>query len=253
MIELSEEDTEFRKTFSYVYSVFQKRPFVSNDEFSRIYWFNSILSELVDLGVTDRITTTRHLKSRSAKVHSSKTVIKGLEKVSLSKYLILSINRLYSIQFMIQYPIKESWSHHGVFFLLQNTVNSKIKSHFNYNNSTLDKAVWIDIKRFCNMVFGFVNETGSALAVSDNEFCVNTFKSKASEYFLKYFNRNQIVVMDVDTVLLSTTLKDYKEEHDVSKTLHENSLLVLEGCSDHKTGLDTLNRICRRHFIDIIH
>lgn len=250
MNEVSEAEQKFKMTFASMYKVFKERPFVQENEFSKIFWFNSILEDLLPFGVTDSIRSSHYDQRKSRNTGPLTRQKSILREVSFSSYTVLTINQLYNMQFVVQYPTKEDWSHHGVFFMLQNMVNSNIKSQFFNRENDLDRSVWVDMKRFCNMVFGFVNSKESNLAVSDFVFDVSDFKSRPNQWFLGLFDITKVVLIDVDTVVLCTGYNEFKEKFPYKfYTLPE---LRLIGCSENKTGVRELNWFCRRQSVDIL-
>lgn len=253
------ENQKFNEFFDCIYPIFkdnQLKPLSditlegrpAYDYIDRIQWFNQILREFVKFGVSLNIQTNKHKKSRSSSAFSSKTSIKLFDEISLSKYIVLDVYNLYTIQFINQYPKVEYWSHQMVLPLLEYIENGKIKSMF-VNDINPDKEVWLSIKRFVNMIYGVVNAHMCDLAIIDDEFCVNTFRNNATENLMSMLPRQNIVCLDTDRVLLNCSLKDFNLRFDDNRW----SLYNVVGCSDNRSGLKELNKICRKHSIDIIY
>lgn len=244
-----EADLDFENFFKQIVDIFSRnssKNYVNFSKENRFVWFENILNELKIFGINESIYLTPDQVPTITYLNKSNNVVK-LNKVSISRYLLLEINSLYQRSLLNLYPNLKDWSHAGVYHILNNIVNGKIKLQFINNISDLDKFDWIDIKRFSNMVMTMIY--CSSLSVSDSSKLLYV-KEEAEKYFRQYFSPNQEIVLDSDRVLLSTTLKNYKEENNV--IFSESSMIRVVGCSDYKSGLEELNRVCRKYNIDII-
>lgn len=234
------KDEDFDLFFSTIYQIFNKNNLGCNKQANR-EWFDKILKELEVFGLV--YIDSKHTEPEE---HSIK-LQQGKDKniVSISCFLMLDLKYGFQRSLLSLYPSHLNWSHTGVYLLIKNLINNEIYLRF-FNDLSLDKQILIDIRRFCNMVFGLVNVTDLKIC----NFNRNKIINQTSTIFREYFSYNQVILLDTDRVLLRTTLKDYRLKNRCH--LHELGPVHVVGCSDYSSGLSELNKFCRKFKIDIL-
>lgn len=232
--------------FNSIYEIFKANPF---SEFRKVHWFNTVLGQFENFGLTTYLINNKNNYKRSSERIELMPLIGHKTPVSLNSFCLIAIKRLYPVHFVTKYKDNDYWSHHGVLMLLKNMVNCNILKQFT-ENTELDNNVWLDIKRFTNMVYGMVNIPLCNLVLHD-KFSPYIFNYEAYLSFIGLFDRDSIIASDTDSVLLNISLEELRKSIDIEFGIHTN--FQLNACSDIKSDFGTvnLNKFCRKHYIDI--
>lgn len=256
-------DIEFDLFTNRVLDIFKRLPF---DKDNKVKWFNSVLDDFMVFGYTTELYRSSEALGDFKRLRDTDNTNKTLRNtkplinhVSLSSYLMITHSNHYLIEFLHRYPEKHQWSHHGVLTLLKIITDTTLRIRF--RNIIDGGDSWYSLKVFCNMIFGYVNSKHTRLCVSTDNFDSIDFINSAEQRIFGFLDKENIVILDQDIVVLNIDLKTYLQKYEA--VVHHKLLgdyingLLIEGSSDLSSdklfsGLKELNKICRKFKIDIV-